>query len=67
MHKLEALMLLKLVLELLALIAQGAGEVDSVMNEVHSADTTGQKVSKIAAAAANVAKSAQVIIDDTGK
>ena len=56
-------MIVKLLLELLALLPDAAGTVSSALNEIHSADPTGAKVAKIGAQAARVAARAGELID----
>lgn len=55
-------MLLRLLLELLALVGNSAEEVQAIANEVHSSDPTGTKVAKIATAAGTIAAGAAAVI-----
>lgn len=58
---LEAILLLKLILELLAALTTSAKTVGEVMREVHSDDDTGTKVASIAESASHLLQAAAEI------
>lgn len=51
----ETFMLAKLALEVLAFLPRGLGLLSSAIAELKSSDTTGEKVAKLAKAAADIA------------
>ena len=56
-------MLLKLLVEILALVGASAGKITDVLTEVHSSDPTGTKVANAATAAASIVAAASAVIE----
>lgn len=64
MSLLVNLMILKLLLELLALLPQLGAQVKAAMVEVHSTDSTGTKIANVATIAAALAGTATDVINE---